>query len=207
MDHIVDLALDHKWIGLAALVIGAVVRVLKIDAPPHWLVVPSRWRPILALALGLVAGVLDKVSSGAAWMPAILGGLLAAVTAIASHDVVIEGLRGGKEIGAPKTAAAATLLAFVCAAAASQSGCAWWNGHGARTAHATADVLKCALTHYGEPPEQIAIECGLENAAEVIAIFDVQRQTAQRMGFVPGPGMDAGVDAGAPEAGAACAHQ
>ncbi|WP_394849723.1 hypothetical protein LZC95_20000 [Pendulispora brunnea] len=97
IDELVELLLDHKWVPFAALAIGAVVRVLKSDTPLP--TVPTAWRPWLALGLGAVAGVLQAVVGGTAWSKALLDGLTAALTAIAGHDLVIESLRGGKELG------------------------------------------------------------------------------------------------------------
>lgn len=88
------------WIPIAALIIGAVVRLLKSDTPLP--TVPPKWRPVLALVLGLVAGVLTKVASGIDWQTALEGGLGAASIAIFGHDFVVAGLRDGKEPFAPK---------------------------------------------------------------------------------------------------------
>ena len=90
------------WVAAAALIIGAVVRYLKTDSPlPEWLHVPKEWRPWLAVALGVVAGVLDAVAMGTPWFNAIAGGIVSAIGAIVGHEVVIEKARGGKELPIP----------------------------------------------------------------------------------------------------------
>lgn len=90
------------WVAAAALVIGAVVRVLKSDSPlPEWLHVSKQWRPWLAVALGIVAGVLDAVAMGTPWADAVAKGVLASVGAMAGHHLVIEKGRGGKELPVP----------------------------------------------------------------------------------------------------------
>lgn len=90
------------WVAAAALIIGAVVRYLKTDSPlPAWLHVPPGWRPWLAVALGIVAGVLDAVAMGTPWADAVAKGVLAAVGAMAGHHLVIEKGRGGKELHVP----------------------------------------------------------------------------------------------------------
>ena len=91
-----ELLLAHKWIAAAAIVIGALVRLTKSDTPLPWSV-PARWRPILALGLGLLAGVLQAVASGAPFAPALLDGTLAAVVAMLGHVFGVEVIRNGKE--------------------------------------------------------------------------------------------------------------
>ena len=95
IDDVLTLAVQHKWIPFAAVIIGGVVRVLKSDSPIYD--VPARWRPWLALALGAVAGVLQAVMGGATWTKALVDGLSAALIAIAGHDLGVESLRAGKE--------------------------------------------------------------------------------------------------------------
>ncbi len=88
----------QSWLIVGAL-IGALVRMLKSNRIPF--AVPPRARPWLALGLGQLAGVVDAMARGTAWKSALLAGLLASVTAIVGHDVVIESVRGGAEIGKP----------------------------------------------------------------------------------------------------------
>ncbi|WP_394847415.1 hypothetical protein LZC95_08110 [Pendulispora brunnea] len=100
IEEVIGLALDHKWVPVAALIIGAIIRVLKSARPIG--IVPPAWRPWLALALGAVAGVLQAVLAGSSWTKAVTDGLVAAMTAIAGHDLVIESLRGGRELFASR---------------------------------------------------------------------------------------------------------
>jgi len=95
LDDVLSLAAEHKWVPAAAIAIGAMVRILKGGSPIP--VVPPAWRPWLALALGAVAGLLQAVAGGAAWSKALTDGLVAALTAIAGHDLLVESLRGGRE--------------------------------------------------------------------------------------------------------------
>lgn len=95
---LLDLAMQHKWVAVAALVVGMLTRAMKEDSTFLPFVVPSRWRPLLALGLGIASGVLQKVSTGTPWREALLGGAISGVLAIIGHDVIIEGLRGGKEL-------------------------------------------------------------------------------------------------------------
>lgn len=82
-----------------ALVVGLVVRLLKSDTPLP--TVPARYRPFLALGLGAVGGALDALASGTPWQQAVLGGISAALAAMVGHEVIVEQLFGGREIGSP----------------------------------------------------------------------------------------------------------
>ena len=96
LNQFVSLLLSHSWIALAALMIGAIVAVLKGSTPlPE---IPAKYRPWLALGLGVVAGVLKSVSTGTPIAQAILSGLEAGMTAIVGHETLIESARGGKEL-------------------------------------------------------------------------------------------------------------
>jgi hypothetical protein len=99
---LVSLVQGHRWIPLAALVIHGLTRALKSDRVPAPLDrIPPAARPGVALGLGALAGVLDHVTGGTPWGTALLAGLLAAALAMSGHDVGIEWLRGGREIGLP----------------------------------------------------------------------------------------------------------
>lgn len=100
--QLIDLVTQKKWIAIAALVIGFVVRLLKSDTKIP-VDIPPRYRVWLALALGGAAGALDKLvgQEGVTWTAALVQGLLAAVLAIVGHNVVIDSLRGGKELPVP----------------------------------------------------------------------------------------------------------
>lgn len=91
------LCLAHAWLPLAALVIGFLVRIAKNDVPVP-VNIPARYRSIAAIALGILSGVVQAIVAGVSIPMALLQGLGAAMTAIAGHDVLIEGVRGGKEI-------------------------------------------------------------------------------------------------------------
>jgi hypothetical protein len=96
-----DLIAKHQWVGLAALVIGLVVRLLKEDTSFPPFAIPARWRPVLALGLGVVSGVLQAASTGTPWRDAVLGGLVSAFLAIAGHDTIVNSLRDGQDVPIP----------------------------------------------------------------------------------------------------------
>lgn len=100
LQQIIDLTVHYKWWALATLVIGLIVRLLKDDTKlPTF---PAKWRSLLAIFLGIVAGVIDKIASGTSYKHAMLGGLIASFVSIVGHDVFIEGIRNGKEIPLPR---------------------------------------------------------------------------------------------------------
>jgi hypothetical protein len=100
---ILDLADKHAWPALATVVIGLLVRLLKSPAVPYPLDrIPANARPLVALLLGLASGCLEHVAAGTPWQTALVQGVVAAGLAVFGHQLVIEGARGGQEIGAPK---------------------------------------------------------------------------------------------------------
>jgi len=103
LDAVISLVRDQRWLALAALVIGLVVRLLKSDGPIPWNL-PARFRPWLAVGLGIVASCVDKVATGTPWRASIAAGLVAAFAAISGHQLLVESLRGGREIGESKPA-------------------------------------------------------------------------------------------------------
>lgn len=92
------------WIAAAALIIGAVVRILKSDSltialanlglPP----LPKRVLPWLSLVLGVASAILDVKLQGTPWPEAVAKGLVAGVSAIAGHELGVESVRKGKEL-------------------------------------------------------------------------------------------------------------
>lgn len=99
--QVVDLVSQHKWFALAAMAIWAIVRLLKHDGPIP-INIPAKYRAPLALGLGVIAGVIDKIASGTPWRTALVGGLFAGFAAISGHDIVTHSLRGGREVGESK---------------------------------------------------------------------------------------------------------
>lgn len=102
-DTLLDLAQRHEWVALAALVIGALVRVSKDDVSWFPIEIPTRWRPVASLVLGLSSGVLQAVATGTAWTDALVGGLVSGVLAIAGHDTLVRALRNGKDVPIPRS--------------------------------------------------------------------------------------------------------
>lgn len=97
INELVAMLGEHRWVAACALVIGAIVRVLKSDTPLPF-TVPAKWRGWLAIGLGIVAGALEAVAGGTPWARALAEGLTAALIAITGHELGVESLRGGKEL-------------------------------------------------------------------------------------------------------------
>lgn len=91
----------HAWPIVAALVVGVLVRVLKQDV--RWTpTIPADYRPAVAMALGLTSGVCESVVAGVPLGEAMIRGGVSALLAMGSHHVVVEKLRGGRELGGPE---------------------------------------------------------------------------------------------------------
>lgn len=95
---------DHAWLPLASMVIYALTRLIKDDRFVAWfpITIEPRYRSWFAVALGVASGVLQALTTGAKWPTAMVGGLISAYTAISGHDLIVESLRKGRDIGVPK---------------------------------------------------------------------------------------------------------
>lgn len=96
---LITLALDHQWLALSAVVLGAVVRVLKDDS--RLATIPAHVRPWLAFGLGAAAACLQFLVEGVGLKEALTTTIAAPLLAIIGHHLGIEMLRGGKEIPVP----------------------------------------------------------------------------------------------------------
>lgn len=100
----IDLVFQHKWIPASAALIFLIVRVLKsswVPAPINK--IPPKVRTLVAVVLGFAGAGLQAVSMGTSWQQALAENLVGALGAILAHDLVIEWLRGGKELAAGKS--------------------------------------------------------------------------------------------------------
>jgi hypothetical protein len=97
------LALISTPIGrltLTAWAVNAGVRLLKEDTR-LFPTVKAEHRRTLAFALGLVAGVLQAVATGASWRDAAIVTLGAPLLAILGHHGVVDVARGGRDLPIP----------------------------------------------------------------------------------------------------------
>ena len=86
-----------QQIGLVALAINLVVRLLKSGSLDG--AIPARWRPLVAVALGGATMAVDALAAGTPWQDAAVSAALSVAVAIAAHEVGVESLAGGKELG------------------------------------------------------------------------------------------------------------
>jgi hypothetical protein len=103
IDDIIRAARAHSWIPVFSLFVAVIVRVSKTDYAVRWfpLHVPPRGRPWLAVGLGVLVAVAAKLS-GASWGETIMGALTVGPGAMAAHDLIVESLRRGRDIGIKK---------------------------------------------------------------------------------------------------------
>jgi hypothetical protein len=104
IDSLFKLAGTHSWMAFAAAVAWILVRVAKDDRAVKWFPVQiaPRWRAWGAAIIGLAYGILHKLAAGGSWGEAIVGGLAAGNSATLAHELVIESIRRGRDVGIPK---------------------------------------------------------------------------------------------------------
>ena len=101
---------EKNWMLVAALLIGALVRLTKADVSA-FPTVAARWRPLVAVGIGLLLSACDALIAGTPPKEALVTGLGAAMVAILGHVFGIEVLRGGREVGfKPRVPPVALLL-------------------------------------------------------------------------------------------------
>lgn len=104
-DQVLALIAAHKWLALASVLIGLLVRLAKSDTPivvrGKRLVIPARARPWVVAGLAIAAGGIDKVASGATWKQAATFAFFSGVLPMLGHIYGVESLLGGEEIPLP----------------------------------------------------------------------------------------------------------
>jgi hypothetical protein len=100
-EQIADLIEHRKWVPIAGIVIWFLTRLFKDDTKSWLPSVPGRWRPFVPFALAILSAVGEALFLGKPWLSAFIGGVLSAVEAITIQDLLINALRGGKEIPVP----------------------------------------------------------------------------------------------------------
>jgi hypothetical protein len=137
LNQLLTLANGHAWIPLAAVAVGFIVRLSKSDKAVAWLPVniPAAYRPWLSLGLGVVSGALAKLAAGRSWPEAVIGGIFAGVLPITGHELFVESLRGGREVGLPPAPPSAGVLLLLFVGACREGG----------AADRAADLVACAM--------------------------------------------------------------
>jgi hypothetical protein len=90
----------HQWVLFGALIIFFLVGLTKQGWFSAWLAVrlPSRFLPYYALVISCLTLGSSEVIAGKGWQTALSDCFMAVVAAIVTHQITIEGWRGGKEI-------------------------------------------------------------------------------------------------------------
>jgi hypothetical protein len=100
INNIVAALVSGKWVLAGAFFVLGVVALLKQGYVSTWLAskLPSAAVPYLAVVLGVLGTAASSVISGKPLLQAIISGFQSGVTAVFLHEVIVEGLRKGKEL-------------------------------------------------------------------------------------------------------------
>lgn len=90
MTEVTTLVKTHWFVLVAAVLIGAFIRLLKADTVFPFTIHNKRWYAPLSIALGLVAAVVDHTLFATVWKMAILRGLFAGFLPVVGHDVMVK---------------------------------------------------------------------------------------------------------------------
>jgi hypothetical protein len=218
IESFVTLVLAEKYVIVAALVIGVLVRVVKSDTKLP-INIPPRYRVWLALALGAFASVLERVATGIDWKQAAVDGAFAALLAVTGHNVIVGSIRNGKDVPLPaammdpattatRSKVPPTMLPpgvggaffFVVAFSLILTGCAkFW-----KAVDIAADKAKCVVAHQELPNEQIFLRCAIEpgDIEKYLDLLTASRISTQRalakQAAEGAPNPSTPVDAGVP---------
>jgi hypothetical protein len=89
-----------QYVVVGAFVVGVIIAASKSGWLGTWLAtkVPPQARPFLAVVVGILTVSATEMKAGVEWKTALLHAIFAAATAVLGHQMVVEGLRNGKEI-------------------------------------------------------------------------------------------------------------
>lgn len=192
-------ALDTgKYWVFAALVVGLLIRLLKAN-PKLEERFPARVRPWLAVALGVLAGVLNAVVAGTPLVRAIILGVVSGGAAVLGHDLVIEGLRDGKEIGKKDIGGPALALLIAVGAARGIAACSPAANRQAANTALSAVQMGCVLylAETEKPESAIANACQIADQLlpEIRKLLGAKRAELgmRKTGIAVTEGADGGV--------------
>lgn len=100
LTQLAALVLQRKYLAIGLLAVYTLVRFLRTDVRFFPNLAP-RYRALAAVLLGVVAGVLERVSSHVPWKEAIANGAVLGALAILAHFGIVDVARGGKELPVP----------------------------------------------------------------------------------------------------------
>jgi hypothetical protein len=82
-------------IAIASTVITILVQLFKAEWTGALVrKIPARWRVVIPIVLGGVAGILASIAGGVPWLEAVVVGLLSGPSAVFGHEVVVEAILG-----------------------------------------------------------------------------------------------------------------
>jgi hypothetical protein len=114
-NSLLEAASQHRWVLVGAIVVGAIVATVKQGWAGTKLQaqLPPRWIPFLApLYAALTVGPTEIVA-GKSWQVSAsdsVAALVSGLLAVLGHEIVVEALRGGKELIPNKAELAAARL-------------------------------------------------------------------------------------------------
>lgn len=178
----------QKWVLLLWLIVsvvaGGLVRLCKSDSPIKQLqAIPPAWRARLAYVFALAAALAAKIATGMPWADALQLAVVGGTTAIGGHELLVEGLRNGKEpfaattpAGTPKAGgrrhvAFTATGAFAAALALAVAGCI---GAAVVPASATLGVCIANVIHTatGFTFLQYVAKCVAACGADALAVLE-----------------------------------
>lgn len=75
---------SHAWPAVVGAVLVVVVYLAKLPAmAPQWQRLPAGHRPLVPVLLGVLSGVAEALSTHQPWLPALVGGIVSALPALA----------------------------------------------------------------------------------------------------------------------------
>lgn len=89
-----------RWMPGASAVIWALIRLWKDDTKIPG-VIPEPWRPIVALLLAGVVGVIDSIIQGVTWRVALTRSIVVGIGAVSVHVYGVDWLGDGKDVPLP----------------------------------------------------------------------------------------------------------
>lgn len=75
---------QHAWPAVVGCVLVLVVYLARLPAlAPQWQRLPPWARPLVPIVVGIISGVGEALSTSQPWLPALVGGIVAALPALA----------------------------------------------------------------------------------------------------------------------------
>lgn len=119
INALTDAVNQHAWPIVAALVILFAIYAIKLPAfGSLWSRIPATVQPLIAVGLGIASGVAEAVSQRRPWLPALVSGVIAGLSAIGVDQVQSKVRKGVPSNGPTGTAVCTPAFAVAALAAA-----------------------------------------------------------------------------------------